>query len=103
MDNFSWQLGSGQNILLWEDAWCGEPLKDRLNINETLLRELPAKVCDIIHNRSWLIPQNLDVLFPILKDLVHEVTIHLEDLHDKLLWNNSSSGDLVIKLKIGLS
>jgi hypothetical protein len=56
MDNSSWQLGSGQNILLWEDAWCGEPLKDRLHINETLFRELPGKVCDLIHNRSWLIP-----------------------------------------------
>jgi hypothetical protein len=54
-------------------------------------------VCDLIHNRSWLIPQNLDVLFPILKDLVHEVTIYLEDLPDNLLWNNSSSGDLSMK------
>jgi hypothetical protein len=39
----------------------------------------------------------LDVLFPILKDLVHEVIIPLEDLPNKLLWNNSSSGDLSMK------
>ncbi|XP_045792564.1 uncharacterized protein LOC123887311 isoform X1 [Trifolium pratense] len=51
-----------------------------------------------MHNRSWFIPQNLGVMFPNLKDLVQKVTIPLEYLHDKLIWNNSPTSDLSSKI-----
>ncbi|CAJ2640752.1 unnamed protein product [Trifolium pratense] len=52
----NWLVGNGQDINLWEDSWCGEPLKNTLQITNNDLTWLPIKVSDIMLNQSWKIP-----------------------------------------------
>jgi hypothetical protein len=69
-ENSSWKVGTGQNIILWMDYWCGVPLAQSLNIHQTVVTWLPQKVSDIIINQQWHIPPSLDLMFPNLKNMV---------------------------------
>ncbi|CAJ2642122.1 unnamed protein product [Trifolium pratense] len=97
MNNSSWKVGTGQNINLWLDSWCGGTLAQTLNVNQNVLVWLPSKVSDIIHDQKWNIPFHLELLFPTLKNIVQKVTLPVEPLEDQLCWNNDSSGVLTMK------
>jgi hypothetical protein len=97
MNNASWKVGSGLNINLWLDSWCGKPLFQSLNIQQNDLLWLPSKVSDIIQDQKWLIPNHLDLLFPNLKNIVQKVILSVEPSEDQLCWNHVSSGLLTLK------
>ncbi|GAU47353.1 hypothetical protein TSUD_190190 [Trifolium subterraneum] len=90
-------VGNGKDIKLWEDSWCGEPLIDTLQINNSDLTWLPSKVSDILLNHSWNIPADLDNLFAALKTFVRQVTLSNQNVPDKLIWKHNTSGELSMK------
>ncbi|GAU14067.1 hypothetical protein TSUD_168920 [Trifolium subterraneum] len=97
MENSNWLVGNGKDIKLWEDSWCGEPLIDTLQINNSDLTWLPSKASDILLNHSWNIPADLDNLFPTLKTIVRQVTLSNQNVPDKLIWKHNTSGELSMK------
>jgi hypothetical protein len=62
-----------------------------------LIGWLPSKVSDIIQSHTWHVSQYIHVMFPNLRLLILNLTLSLEDISNKLLWNNSSNGDLSMK------
>jgi mannosylglycoprotein endo-beta-mannosidase len=96
-ENSVWSLGNGRDINFWHDCWCGNPLVDQLQIPIHFGQSLSATVSDFIHNGQWNLPPQLTIMFSNLSSIVHNVTIPLEDYHDKLLWKHSDSGDLELK------
>ncbi|PNX56603.1 ribonuclease H, partial [Trifolium pratense] len=98
MENSSWQIGNGKSIQLWEDSWCGAPLKETLDISENVLKWLPSKVSDIIVNYTLSLPQFLVDLFPSLRGMINKITLPLEDRADRLVWMVSDNGDLSLKM-----
>ncbi|GAU16832.1 hypothetical protein TSUD_367790 [Trifolium subterraneum] len=71
--NSSWQIGNGEEVNLWLDPWCGDPLVVSLDIP--------------IHMHSSLKAE----------ELVKNITIPLFEKDDKLLWSPSHDGDLSLK------
>jgi hypothetical protein len=96
-DNSEWILGNGRDINFWKDSWCGSPLVDQLQIPPHIGQSLTATVSDFIHNGQWILPPQLTLMFSNLSSIVHNVTIPLEEYHDKLLWKHSDNGDLELK------
>jgi hypothetical protein len=98
LENSSFILGNGMDILFWTDTWCGDvSLADLLHIPAHLHSNLVARVSDFIKNYQWSIPDALDQLFPLIKQVVYMVTIPLEDKSDCIAWNLLDSGCLTLK------
>ncbi|CAJ2652147.1 unnamed protein product [Trifolium pratense] len=96
-DNSCWKVGSGQQINLWYDAWCGIPLAQSLNIQHNVVTWLPQKVSEIILNQQWHIPSVLNLLFPNLRSMVQHIILPVEITSDQLCWNESPSGQIFMK------
>jgi hypothetical protein len=58
---------------------------------------LQAKVADFIQGSQWLIPDDIDLMFPLVKKLVNNIHITLEDKPDMLIWRLADSGNLSLK------
>ena len=97
LNNSSWQIGSGSDINLWVDSWCGDPLASPLHIPTHLHAQLTATVSHFIVNFQWCIPFCVYISFPDVKHLAEQVTIPFEASEDKHVWKNSSNMDLSFK------
>ncbi|XP_045794076.1 uncharacterized protein LOC123888954 [Trifolium pratense] len=97
-ENSCWKVGTGHNINLWNDPWCGVPLAQSLHIHQSVINGLLQQVSDIILNQQWHIPPSLNHMFPNLKNLVHHITLPVDCSSDQLCWNHSSSGTISWKL-----
>ena len=97
LENTKWLLGNGESISFWKDQWCGNSLNNVLNIPNSISMHLAARVSDFIHNFQWKIPQAVSIVFPNISSLVNQVIIPVERKKDKLVWINSSKGDLTLK------
>jgi len=95
-ENSTWLLGNGADINFWNDNWCRAPLSDTLNIPTLISQHLSSSVMDNIHNGQWILPPQLQQMFPSL-NLVHNVVIPIAESHDQLLWKHSKFGDLSLK------
>ena len=90
-----WWLGDGKSISFWKDTWLDAPLADMAALDSQL--RLEAKVYDFIHNMQWLIPHELEDLFPNIVAKIRVVSIPVYPQMDKLIWRSSPSGDLSFK------
>jgi ribonuclease HI len=97
MENSLSLIGDGTSINFWTDKWGGPALCDILQIPTQVQPFLQARVSDFIRNFQWCIPWQLQTLFPNLKQLVEQVTIPKDVKPDKLVWTDSTSGDLTLK------
>jgi hypothetical protein len=97
-ENASFNLGNGRDILFWTDRWCDEvSIADILLIPNSMQRNLQAKVADFIQGKHWFIPVEIDLMFPLVKQLVNKIHIPLEDKPDSLIWSLIDSGALSFK------
>jgi len=78
MENSKILIGDGENTLFWTNSWGGPPLCDIFQIHINLQHLLQSRVSDYIQDFQWSIPQQLQTLFPTLKQLVEQVIIHVE-------------------------
>jgi hypothetical protein len=83
-DNSTWLIGNGKHINFWHDDWCGGILIQNLNVNTNLIAGFSASVCDYICNFRWYLPPILTRSFPSLSNLVHSVTLPMQDQNDSL-------------------
>lgn len=95
IDNSIWLLGDGTKILFWSDSWCGPPLNLYLQVDEVV--DETTLVCDYIHENSWDMPQNFSTDFPVIWNLVQEVTISVQSKENELVWDSSTNGSLSFK------
>jgi len=54
-------------------------------------------ILDFIQDFQWKVPQVVSIAFPLIISLAQQVIIPLERKKDKLVWINSSKGDLTLK------
>lgn len=87
MDNSHWLLGNGLSIRFWEDAWCGDPLQEVLQLSNKDIQEFPIFISEYINNFQWNIPSKILSLHNNIRSIVMQVTIPNEDTEDKLIWN----------------
>jgi hypothetical protein len=40
-------------------------------------QNLQAKVADFIHGNQWIIPEEIDLMFPLVKQVVNKISITL--------------------------
>ncbi|PNY17703.1 ribonuclease H [Trifolium pratense] len=97
VENSVWLIGKGEKVNFWNDDWCGRPLVHLLQIPLHLHSSLNAPISDFIFNYQWNLPIDLELAFPNLRQIVQKVTILIEDKMDKLLWKESTSGELSLK------
>jgi ribonuclease HI len=97
-DNSSFIIGNGKDISFWTDKWCAEDsIADILHLPVPLQNNLQAKVADFIQGSQWFIPVEIDLMFPLVKQLVNNIQIPLEDKPDLIIWRLADSGDLSLK------
>jgi mannosylglycoprotein endo-beta-mannosidase len=97
LDNSLWLLGNGEHINFWTDNWLGTPLVDQLLIPQQVRASLSASVKDFIVDGRWSLPPTILQLFPILGNILNEVSIPIMPTSDTLLWHHTDSGDLELK------
>ena len=97
--NLIWEVGNGQDILVWNDFWVGYfKLKDYLlsNIPHGLLN---IKVSDLINLTTW--SWNLVTISPFLSsDLLHKILaipLPLNACPDQCHWRHTYNGIFSIK------
>ena len=73
--NVSWNIGNGECINFWNDAWCGEPLTSIMNIPSHLHSHLQATLDSCIQYFNWSVPQEILAFCPTLQDKLKLVTI----------------------------
>lgn len=88
-----WLVGKGDKIHFWKDKWLSSPITQILNIQDKDL-PLSTKVADLIHNNSWRLPPLFKHHFPHISAQIEAVTLPLNLAADRLIWENSSDGDL---------
>jgi len=96
-ENSIWLLGKGDKINFWNDSWCGQTLVSLFNIPDHITSLLTSSLSDYIHNGHWNIHVGLQLKFPNLTHLVHQITIPIEDQCDSVQWKRSQDGDLQLK------
>lgn len=96
-DESCWLIGNGENVNFWNDNWCGAPLSITFNLPEHISQNLHASVQDFIFNGSWSIPLSMQSMFPGINLLVQHVTIPVEDSQDKIVWKNTTNGEITLK------
>lgn len=88
-----WLVGKGDKIHFWKDKWLSSPITQILNIQDKDL-PLSTKVADLINNNSWRLPPLFKHHFPHISAQIEAVTLPLNLAADRLIWENSSDGDL---------
>jgi len=96
-ENSIWLMGKGDKINFWNDSWCGQPLAYLFNIPDHVTSLLTSSVSDYIHNGHWNIHVGLQLKFPNLTHMVHQITIPIEEQCDSIQWKYSQVGDLQLK------
>jgi len=84
-DNTCWLLGNGENIKFWSDSWCGNPIRDKLNLPPNITPHLSSKVKDFISNFEWFVPPEVQLKFPQLLNLLNQICIPKVHLEDRLV------------------
>lgn len=97
ISNSSWLLGIGHDINFWNDLWCGNSIVSSLDIPIAFHPFLKAIVSQFIINHSWSIPQNLLQIFPNLHNFIKDVSIHVIEKEDKIIWKHSHDRGLFFK------
>ena len=59
--------------------------------------QLTSKVSDFINGSQWHFPVSVLEVFPYLSQIAAQVTLPIEVRIDKLIWNQSSIGELSFK------
>lgn len=90
-------MGDGERINFWKDQQCGNPFTNVLNIPSSISHLLSEMILDFIQDFQWKVPQVVSIAFPLIISLAQQVIIPLERKKDKLVWINSSKGDLTLK------
>jgi len=91
INNSSWLLGNGDDIIFRTDPWCGESL---INTVVSSSLDINAKVSKFIIASHWDFDQEFVREFPHLPQLIQQVTIATHQKQDELVWNNSNTGSL---------
>jgi len=94
IENSYWLVGDGGNINFWKDAWCGDPIQERLQLSNNDIQPFPLLVKDYISNGQWCIPNDIASQYPNLLFIVMQVIIPIEATEDRLVWKHNSHGDL---------
>ncbi|KAI5404657.1 hypothetical protein KIW84_051712 [Lathyrus oleraceus] len=94
--DFKDDVGNGDQINLWRDNWCVKVLVDLLHIPKDIHIHLKAKLKDIIHGNSIVIPSSFIILFLDLIQMAYK--IHINPIkEDDVLWIRLDSEQLSIK------
>jgi len=91
-------LGNGNVINFWTDRWCDAPLVEMLQIPDNLLNSLISKVKHFILEGRWTVPQNLQLMFPNLLNIVQKVTIPYREENDTRIWSPVDTDILNLKV-----
>jgi hypothetical protein len=54
-----------------------DSLANLLHIPTPVHQNLQAKVADFIHGNQWIIPAEIDLMFPLVKQVVNKISIPL--------------------------
>jgi len=95
--NVSWNIGNGECINFWNDAWCGKPLTSVMNIPSHLHSHLQATLDSCIQYFNWSVPQEILAFCPTLQDKLKLVTITKTYKEEELIWKLSHDGALSFK------
>jgi len=97
LDNSTFLIGNGEDIYFWTDRWCGPPLCDIFHLPAHIHNSLTSRVSDYMIEDQWIIPWQLQLQYPSLRQIVEKIVIPFEPKPDKLMWHNTKSGDLSLK------
>ncbi|GAU42668.1 hypothetical protein TSUD_398740 [Trifolium subterraneum] len=97
LDNTTWLLGNGTTIKFWIDNWSGTPLVNLLNLSQHTHKPLQTTISEFIIDHQWSVPLELQNLFPNLLNHLNKNSIPIEDKNDKMLWMQTTSGDVSLK------
>lgn len=94
MEHSTWLLGDGNKIHFWSDQWCGQPFNLFLT-NEVVDQSI--LVSDYIQDNCWNLPPEFSTDFPNVWNLVHKVSIPMQEIEDDLVWTHTTNGSLSFK------
>ena len=89
-----WSVGDGRHILFWFDDWVdNRTLLEIMSLDEHMISNPAAKVCDFMHNKQW----NVSVLAqtinnPIIVQKIIGIPIPFNEVQDSFCWGLSTSG-----------
>lgn len=75
----------------------GAPLSTTFNLPNHISKNLQASVQDFIVSGSWSVPLIVQNRFPGINLLVQQVTLPVNNIEDKMVWNNTTHGVLTLK------
>jgi len=89
-----WSVGVGQDILFWFDNWVdNRALLDIMSLDEHMISNPAAKVCDFMHNKQWNVSMLAQTINnPIIVQKIIGIPIPFNEVQDSFCWGLSTSG-----------
>ncbi|XP_058746523.1 uncharacterized protein LOC131619448 [Vicia villosa] len=100
----SWLIGNGGKIHFWTDSWNGSDVVTSLFSNAGTQPHLKDKAATYIQNRQWSLPRDIQVMFPMLVNLLSNIHLSVVEKEDFLVWTPATDGILTLKyIRVPLS
>ncbi|CAI8593724.1 unnamed protein product [Vicia faba] len=95
-ENTAWLVGTGENINLLLDNWCGKRVADLLQIPQTHYSKLNSKLSCIISNNQLAVISSLLTLIPELMNYIKDIMV-AKNKNDMNVWCPESDCILMLK------
>lgn len=95
----TWSLERSNEIIVWQDAWCGTPLILETNMDFLISQDIIFynKVKYFIFNGVWHFPYDCNSLFIFFQHIIHYKMLRNTNSEDSLIWPLTYSGGLSLK------